>query len=127
MLSGGGMLLRSPAKDTPVKAGTLPYAFDGETEIACELLAGPTIDLNVMTRRGYCTHSMRRERFAGWLPVKASADRTMVVSNSVVELSALGRDRLAPLDAVADIAPGVTLEFFSDSVAEIFIIELTGR
>ena len=51
----------------------------------------------------------------------------MVVSNSVVELSALGRDRLAPLDAVADIAPGVTLEFFSDSVAEIFIIELTGR
>ncbi len=120
------MLLRSPTASMSVSAGTPPVSFDGETEISCELIGGATVDLNAMTRRGFFRHTLRREQFVGRITIRGVADQTFVVSNGFLELSTGGRDRLRPLDTVAEISPGTALDLYSDQSAEIFIVELTG-
>lgn len=127
LISGDPMVLRTPTQVVNLLVDAPPFTFDGEVEISCELLGQPAIDLNVMTRRSFFQHTVRRERFIGWTTVKGSADNTMVVSNGFLELSAGGRDSLRPLDAIADISPGSTLELHADCGAEIFLVELMSR
>lgn len=124
LLSGAGMLLRSPVEVISVTDQTPPYEFSGETPIACELLDGATIDLNAMSRRNAFRHSLRREKFVGRVTVDATADLTFIVTNSCVELSWLGRVPLHPLDTIAEVEPGFTLELHAKLPAEIFVIEL---
>lgn len=124
LVDGAGMSLRSPTETTIIAADTPPFSFAGETEIECEVLGGSTIDLNAMTRRGFFSHSMRREQVLGWTALEGSADQTFVVTNSVIELSSHGRATVRPLDTIAEIVPGETFELYSDTGAEIFIVEL---
>lgn len=124
VMGGEGMLLRSTGETARVTAGGPPFSFDGETEISCELLGGPTIDLNVMTRRRFFRHTMRRALFRGWMTVEGTADQTLVVSNGMVELHGQGRGDLRPHDTVSDIFPGMKVDFRSDRETEIFIVEV---
>jgi hypothetical protein len=50
--SGSGLVLRAPDWSFELQQPFLPFSFEGEDTIDCELIAGPTIDLNVMVRRG---------------------------------------------------------------------------
>lgn len=125
LLSGRGMSLQSPDATTHVTADTAPLAFNGELPIFCRLVDGETIDLNVMTRRGFYGHTMRRERIVGDMTVTATADTTFIVSAGVLELSWNGRQDIGPLDTIADIAQGTALELHADPPTEAFIIGLT--
>ena len=61
--SGEGVVLRSPA--WPEHALTQlwrPFSFRGEEEVFCELLGGPTEDLNLMVRRGAVSAAIHTER-----------------------------------------------------------------
>jgi environmental stress-induced protein Ves len=55
---GEGVMLRSPAWVDHLRNGhrlddsRVPFSFRGEDEVACDLLGGPTQDLNLMVRRG---------------------------------------------------------------------------
>jgi len=61
LLDGSGLVLNLPGGSvTELLSGGTPFSFPGEWEIASRNSAGPTIDLNIMTRRGCCTHAMRR-------------------------------------------------------------------
>lgn len=53
LLDGVGMRLRSPdgEVDRVLDLAVEPFAFDGEAEISCDLVAGGIDDFNVMTRR----------------------------------------------------------------------------
>lgn len=70
LLDGSGVRLRSRdgrvdhRLDTPLA----PFAFAGELPIDCSLLAGPTSDFNVMTRRGLLRAEVRVLREAAELP-----------------------------------------------------------
>jgi environmental stress-induced protein Ves len=57
VIEGAGMVL---AIDGAVRtiAPLAPVSFAGESVTTCELTAGPTRDLNVMTRRGACSASL---------------------------------------------------------------------
>jgi uncharacterized protein len=60
LLDGHGMLLAN-ARATVHHALThmfAPFSFRGEEPIAATLLDGPTLDFNVMTRRGVCEASV---------------------------------------------------------------------
>jgi uncharacterized protein len=127
LLEGEGMLLHAPTGTTPLMAATPPFSFRGETEISCELIAGATIDFNVMTRREFYRHTLRRERFSGRAIIKGAADMTFVVSNSFLELSSCGLEYLRPLDIVADMSPGTAIELSSDHQTEVFIVELMAQ
>lgn len=61
LLDGPALALNLPAGRTVTLApGGAPFSFPGEWEISSRNPGGPTIDLNIMTRRGRCTHAMRR-------------------------------------------------------------------
>ncbi|MGH6625997.1 MAG: HutD/Ves family protein [Burkholderiaceae bacterium] len=70
LLDGSGVRLRSRdgkvdhRLDTPLA----PFAFAGELPIDCSLLAGPSSDFNVMTRRGLLHAELRVLRQATELP-----------------------------------------------------------
>jgi uncharacterized protein len=50
---GEGVMLRSPAwVDYRLSDSRVPFCFRGEDEVVCDLLGGPTQDLNLMVRRG---------------------------------------------------------------------------
>jgi environmental stress-induced protein Ves len=50
---GDGVILRSPAwPDHQLDDPCVPFRFRGEEDVVCDLLGGPTQDLNLMVRRG---------------------------------------------------------------------------
>jgi environmental stress-induced protein Ves len=65
ILSGAGLILHGDSEQSASTSVTLtqqsmPYRFSGETPINAELIAGPVLDLNLMTRRDVCQHFMQR-------------------------------------------------------------------
>jgi environmental stress-induced protein Ves len=52
VVSGAGVVLTLPGGPLSLRPGDAPLAFDGAIAPACSLLAGPTQDLNLMTRHG---------------------------------------------------------------------------
>jgi environmental stress-induced protein Ves len=75
---GGGMLLQS--KDGGVFALTAAagaHAFRGEDEIEATLIDGPTIDFNVMVRRGRCTAVLCR--YTSEAVLSRSADQAFFI------------------------------------------------
>jgi environmental stress-induced protein Ves len=53
VLQGAGVRLRFASSSTTLQAGDAPLAFDGADAPWCELLQGPTQDLNLMVRGGH--------------------------------------------------------------------------
>ena len=60
MLEGAGVLLTLPDGKHTVQADDVPLRFRGEAAPACELLDGPTRDLNLMIRRDAGRGAMQR-------------------------------------------------------------------
>jgi uncharacterized protein len=60
---GNGLLLHTSNGDSfALTPDTGPHIFRGEDEIEATLIDGPTIDFNVMVRRGRCTAVVNRYR-----------------------------------------------------------------
>jgi uncharacterized protein len=68
VLEGGGVMLALPEGRRCVEAGDTPLHFRGEAAPHCELLDGPTRDLNLMIRRdagrGAMQHAQPGKDFA---------------------------------------------------------------
>ena len=65
ILSGEGLILHSDGEQCPrtsvsLTSESLPYRFSGEMPTNAELISGPVVDLNLMTRRDVCQHFMQR-------------------------------------------------------------------
>jgi environmental stress-induced protein Ves len=65
VLGGAGVVLSLPRGEVRLHAGDPALAFPGEAAPLCRLIAGPTRDLNLMTRRSAGRGSMQREPVAG--------------------------------------------------------------
>jgi hypothetical protein len=60
---GNGLLLHSSSwGHVGITPDAEPHIFRGEDEIEATLVDGPTIDFNVMVRRGHCTATVNRYR-----------------------------------------------------------------
>ncbi len=60
VLEGAGVMLGLPDGQRCIEAGDAPLAFRGEAAPDCELLDGPTRDLNLMLRRDAGRGGMQR-------------------------------------------------------------------
>lgn len=60
VLGGAGVILKLPGAEHRLTLATAPLSFDGEQPVACELLDGPTRDLNLMVRRDRAGAQMAR-------------------------------------------------------------------
>jgi uncharacterized protein len=49
---GNGLVLKTFDWSFTLQQPFLPVSFSGDDQIACDLIAGPTTDLNIMVRRG---------------------------------------------------------------------------
>lgn len=52
VLSGAGVCLHCAGTPTRLEVTSDPFAFDGNEEVHCTLLSGPTRDFNLMVRQG---------------------------------------------------------------------------
>jgi environmental stress-induced protein Ves len=62
LLDGDGLYLDMPDGAIELDRKGAPLPFSGDLEIASRNKGGPTIDLNIMTRRGRFEHRMQRIR-----------------------------------------------------------------
>ncbi|MDR3475530.1 MAG: HutD family protein [Devosia sp.] len=125
VLDGPGMVLHMPGQDVSLAVTSDPFIFAGETPVDCELPAGPTVDLNVMTRRGYFRHTLKKISFTGRASLTLANDKTLLVSNGHLKISSERQHVLAPFDAVVDLEPEAMLELWADAEATVFAVELT--
>jgi environmental stress-induced protein Ves len=65
VLDGAGVVLSLPRGELRLHAGDPALGFPGEAAPLCRLIAGPTRDLNLMTRRSAGRGSMQRELLPG--------------------------------------------------------------
>lgn len=60
VLGGAGVVLKLPDAEHRLTLASAPLSFDGEQPVECELLHGPTRDLNLMVRRDRASAQMAR-------------------------------------------------------------------
>jgi uncharacterized protein len=60
VVEGAGVRLQLPGGPASITTDSAPLRFRGEDAPGCELLAGPTRDLNLMLRRGRGSATMQR-------------------------------------------------------------------
>ena len=100
VVRGAGMLLAVDGTEHRIDAPYQPFAFSGDAATDCQLLQGPLLDFNVMTRRK--NTSARVDVVEGPVGPIGGDDRSTVLL-LVLEGSAAvpgGGPRLGPLDAV---------------------------
>lgn len=125
VLQGEGIVLASGDEEITLRRDSDPYSFAGETPIDGSVISGETTDLNVMTRRGYFTHVMKRIVIGEPLAIEVGCDEMMVVFNGEVDVEAPeGRLRARPLDTLTGLKRGTRLRLLPSAREEVFLIEL---
>lgn len=86
VLAGAGMELAIAGQESiELKADGPALAFKGEAPVRCRLLAGPTRDFNVMTRRGYYAHTLERYALSGSIDLAGECFVHVLVGSAQVE------------------------------------------
>jgi environmental stress-induced protein Ves len=110
ILQGQGMVLDVDGTRHDLRAGGAPFSFAGEAKVHAECIAGETIDLNAMTRRGAFTHVMERLASADPFTFTGPPGLTVLVCNGAFELEMDGNVHHAlPLNAVIGIGEGQSM------------------
>jgi environmental stress-induced protein Ves len=98
-----------------------PLSFSGDVATTSRLLAGPTRDFNVMTRRGVISHALRRHALAGALVLERASLWLIHVLEGHAVIGELG---CGPGDsAIVDERRSVTVT----GVATLLLVELHQR
>ena len=58
VIEGAGFVLRTGEMEQLLRSGDAPLQFAGDVATTARLIAGPVIDLNVMSRRDVAAHAM---------------------------------------------------------------------
>lgn len=92
VLQGDGMQLTVDGRQQqPLLVESPPFAFSGDAEVQADCLGGETLDLNVMSRRGFFVHRMTK--------IDVSAAQTLSVSGDTVAIVFRG-DALVAIDSM---------------------------
>lgn len=139
MLSGAGLILHTNATQqnstqqsaVHLTQNSVPYCFAGELAVEAELPEGSVSDLNMMTRRDVCTHTMQK-LLAGQYRIHAQDARQMLL------YCVAGGARLTTPETAEEVfcsgdlmllnenrpASGIALELTADQGAILFLITL---
>lgn len=123
LLDGTGLLLDLPSQTVELDPGGEPFAFSGDLEISSRNKAGPTIDLNIMTRRGQFQHRMTR--IQGSASIEIAEPRTILVFNAPASVfCGESTSRMRRFDALLATPEDSPLQIDSTGDAVIFRIEI---
>jgi uncharacterized protein len=111
VLEGQGIKLSLPQNQLVVlNKTTEPFAFVGEWEVSCDIVDGPTMDLNILTRRTAFRHHVQRKSFEATLSMTLEPGWNALVANTPVTLCCRKyRFDLARLDTAIAIGPDVEI------------------
>lgn len=104
ILAGGGFDLRFEQVTTHrLTQDAAPLVYDGDVPAQSTLLAGPTTDLNAMSRRGHAAHRMTRYDAVSAAQFISKSDITvLLVTRGEITLSVGAKPQaLRPYDAIA--------------------------
>lgn len=113
LLSGGPVVLTGADWEETLSPGSEPIIFDGADPVAARI-AGPSTDLNVMSRRGRCAHLLRTLT----LPRTIAGEALVIAADNAVSVDGIA---LEPLDA-ALVDEGETIVVNGPSGARIWAI-----
>ncbi len=103
---------------------TPPFAFAGEAEVMCEAVHGPTLDLNVMTRRKSFRHSLRKYHCTHTSTYDLGTGWNALVANTALAIQHNGRQQgLQRLDAAIDI--GSTIEITPVNKGDVYLLNVS--
>ena len=119
MLDGAGIRMFVAGRERELRIGDPALAFPGEASVRCELLAGPTRDFNVMTRRGVWRHQVSRGLLEAGVAEPGPGVRLVYVVEGAVELAERGHE-LGVGDSVVTDEPLVLT-----GRAELVVVRLT--
>lgn len=127
VLQGEGIMLTSGDGETTVlRRNGGPYSFVGETPMDASVISGQTTDLNVMTRRGYFAHAMKRLVIGEPVIIDVVCDEMIVVFNGRVDVeTSAGRLHAMPLDTLTGLKRGARLRLLPSAREEVFLLELS--
>ncbi|MDH6267442.1 environmental stress-induced protein Ves [Rhizobium sp. SG_E_25_P2] len=109
LLSGKGMTLDLPDESVELHVAGAPFSFSGDLEISSRNHGGPTVDFNVMTRRGIFSHAVSLLSPGN---VEAASLTFVLILEGGLDV---GDTQLAPLDVVC-LELGETMEFKGEGV-----------
>jgi environmental stress-induced protein Ves len=113
VLDGEGVSLSfDGGREISLTAASPPFSFDGGASIHSSLLRGPVTDLNVMTKRGRCSHHV--ESMPARTPGSVSG-----VEGAIVVLFSTGRALVEVHRSHAHFGPGDAAILSGDDVATI--------
>src|SRR5262245_40909637 len=126
ILDGEG--LRLAIADRPpivVDAAAQPLKFPADAPTGSSLVGGPVTDLNVMTRRGSFTHSVRRLSLSQAMSVRSGAEVVLLLCHQGhVSVAANGETvRLGPLDSMILDGPA-DMRAQAENNVVLFLIEI---
>jgi uncharacterized protein len=122
IFAGAGLRLRVDGTDVALGPQSDALVFSGDIPVSAALVAGPIVDMNVMTRRGLWRHRLLRERMTGPLALATRADVTLLIVRSGT--IGIGNERLQVRDALV-LAAGEHARLASEAAADLYRIELT--
>jgi uncharacterized protein len=124
VLDGRGIKLNLPnGQIASLDQSTDPFAFAGEVDAMCELLAGPTTDLNVMTERQSHRHSLRKLHLAASTTIALGTGWNALIANTALAMQHGGKQiGLHRLDTVVDI--GNSIEVTPVTKGDVFVLNV---
>ncbi|MBK9080642.1 MAG: HutD family protein [Rhizobiales bacterium] len=122
VVTGEGIALRFGDDEERALRRGAPFAFTGDAAVASRLLAGPIVDLNVMTRRGAMSHRVRRVEAPERLRTPAPL-AFVVCGAGACALSAPTRRLALQLYDVADVS-GEAAEITPEPGALVLLVEI---
>ncbi len=122
ILTGDGMTLSVQGREPVLMLqSSQPYPFPGDVATTAMLTKGPITDLNVMTRRGRFTHSVRRVQAPGALEIVPAAEMTVVI---VAGSASISDQRMEAMDAVVLGSSDTPITVQAENETAVFLIEI---
>jgi environmental stress-induced protein Ves len=87
VLSGEGLALKIGRMTYQLTPESPPLSFAGDVPTSGTLVSGPIIDLNVMSRRGTCAHSVERFQNVETVSIACDSDHVFVLPLAPVTVS----------------------------------------
>lgn len=126
VLEGEGIIL-SIAEMAPARLdkATPPLPFPADVSTDATLIGGPIVDLNVMTRRGRCSHSVERIELFGVMDIDPRAETILLFSlHGSVEVDASGHIQLGPRDTAILTPTDAPVRLESPKASTLFVIRI---
>lgn len=79
VLEGNGIKLRVDGRELDLTMASKPFAFPADSSSGADLIDGPIVDLNVMSRRGVMRHSLTRLAASEPYTIRPNGDAALVL------------------------------------------------